>query len=146
MDDVRGFASELQTVVLVLAITLIITIPIQLHAVNLNMPVGNPPPNLVKPDVRRIDIDAASVVSQNGEAIAQRGELERRMAVVSALPVQPEVPLRPDRKARHEVVASVLALAQRTGLTKIGVVGSEQPPPPPPPPPKLQKTEKIELA
>ena len=144
MDDVRNFASELQTVRLVLAIMLTITIPIQLHAVNLNMPVGNPPPNLVKPDVRRVDIDAASVVACNGEAIAQRGELERRMAVVSALPVQPQVHLQPDRKARYKVVAGVLESAQRTGLTKIGVVGSEQPPPPPPP--KLQKIEKIELA
>ena len=44
-------------VMLVLIIMLIITIPIQLHAVNLNMPVGNPPPNVVKPTVLRIDID-----------------------------------------------------------------------------------------
>ena len=113
-------------VMLVLIIMLIITIPIQLHAVNLNMPVGNPPPNVVKPEVLRIDIDAASLVTWNGEAIADRAELERRMAVVSALPLQPEVHLRPDRSARYEVVAGVLASAQRTGLTKIGVVGSEQ--------------------
>ena len=113
-------------VMLVLIIMLIITIPIQLHAVNLNMPVGNPPPNVVKPEVLRIDIDAASLVTWNGEAIADRAELERRMAVVSALPIQPEVHLRPDRSARYEVVAGVLASAQRTGLTKIGVVGSEQ--------------------
>ena len=113
-------------VMLVLIIMLIITIPIQLHAVNLNMPMGNPPPNLVKPEVLRIDIDAASTVSWNGEVIADRGELERRMLVLSALPLQPEVHLRPDRNARYEVVAGVLASAQRTGLTKIGVVGSEQ--------------------
>ena len=113
-------------VMLVLIIMLIITIPIQLHAVNLNMPVGNPPPNVVKPEVLRIDIDAASLVTWNGESIADRAELERRMAVVSALPLQPEVHLRPDRSARYEVVAGVLASAQRTGLTKIGVVGSEQ--------------------
>ena len=113
-------------VMLVLIIMLIITIPIQLHAVNLNMPVGTPPPNVVKPEVLRIDIDAASVVTWNGEAVPERAELERRMALLSALAVQPEVHLRPDRKARYEVVAGVLASAQRTGLTKIGVVGSEQ--------------------
>ena len=113
-------------VMLVLIIMLIITIPIQLHAVNLNMPVGNPPPSLVKPDVLRIDIDAASVVAWNGEPIEDRTELERRMQEISALPVQPEVHLRPDRKARYAVVAGVLASAQRNGLTKIGVVGSEQ--------------------
>ena len=73
-------------VMLVLIIMLIITIPIQLHAVNLNMPVGTPPPNVVKPEVLRIDIDAASVVTWNGEAVPERAELERRMAVISALP------------------------------------------------------------
>ncbi len=44
-------------VMLVLLVMLIITIPIQLHSVNLNMPVGNPPPQLVKPEVVKIDID-----------------------------------------------------------------------------------------
>ena len=113
-------------VMLVLIIMLIITIPIQLHAVNLNMPVGNPPPNVVKPTVLRIDIDAASTVLWDGQAVPERAELERRMAELSALPVQPEVHLRPDRNASYKVVAGVLASAQRTGLTKIGVVGSEQ--------------------
>jgi biopolymer transport protein ExbD len=113
-------------VMLVLLIMLIITIPVQLHSVNLNMPSGSPPPNDLKPEVLRIDIDAASVVSWNGEAITQRDELERRMSEQVAKPVQPEVHLRPDRKARYEIVAGVLASAQRVGLTKIGVVGSEQ--------------------
>ena len=113
-------------VMLVLIIMLIITIPIQFHAVNLNMPVGMPPQNMVKPEVLRIDIDAASVVTWNGEVVPGRDDLERRMAVISTLPVQPEVHLRPDRKALYEMVAGVLASAQRTDLTKIGVVGSEQ--------------------
>ena len=113
-------------VMLVLIIMLIITIPIQFHAVTLNMPVGTPPQNMVKPEVLRIDIDAASVVTWNGEVVPGRDDLERRMAVISTLPVQPEVHLRPDRKALYEMVAGVLASAQRTDLTKIGVVGSEQ--------------------
>jgi biopolymer transport protein ExbD len=113
-------------VMLVLLIMLIITIPVQLHSVNLNMPTGAPPPREFKPEVLRIDIDASSVISWNGEPIAQRDELERRMAEQVAKSVQPEVHLRPDRKARYEIVAGVLASAQRIGLTKIGVVGSEQ--------------------
>ncbi|HSV52371.1 MAG TPA: biopolymer transporter ExbD [Burkholderiaceae bacterium] len=113
-------------VMLVLLIMLIITIPVQLHSVNLNMPTGNPPPLEVKPEVLRIDIDAGSVVSWNGEPVAQRDELERRMTEQAVRTPQPEVHLRPDRKARYEIVAGVLASAQRTGLTKIGVVGSEQ--------------------
>jgi biopolymer transport protein ExbD len=113
-------------VMLVLLIMLIITIPVQLHAVKINMPVGNPPPSTIKPEVLRIDVDASSVITWNGEVITQPRELERRMAEQSARSEQPEVHLRPDRKARYDVVAEVLAAAQRTGLTKIGVVGSEQ--------------------
>jgi biopolymer transport protein ExbD len=113
-------------VMLVLLIMLIITIPVQLHAVNLNMPTGKPPPNEAKPEVLRIDITAASQVLWNGEALAAHAELEHRMHAEAAKPTQPEVHLRPDRKARYEVVAGVLASAQRIGLSKIGVVGSEQ--------------------
>ena len=113
-------------VMLVLLIMLIITIPVQLHSVNLNMPTGNPPPNAEKPEVLRIDVSPDSRVLWNGEPVAAGEEVEHRMAVEAAKAVQPEVHLRPDRRARYEVVAGVLASAQRSGLTKIGVVGSEQ--------------------
>ncbi len=113
-------------VMLVLLIMLIITIPIQLHSVNLNMPTGNPPPSDAKPEVLRIDIDPASTVLWNGEAVPAGEPLEERMQQAAAQAVQPEVHIRPDRKARYDVVAGVLASAQRIGLTKIGIVGSEQ--------------------
>jgi biopolymer transport protein ExbD len=113
-------------VMLVLLIMLIITIPIQLHAVNLNMPNGNPPPSDIKPEVLRIDIDARSTVLWNGEPVAELAEVERRFAQVAAQPVQPEVHLRPDKLAKYNVVASVMASAQRSGLTKLGIMGSEQ--------------------
>ena len=113
-------------VMLVLLIMLIITIPIQLHAVNLNMPNGNPPPSDIKPEVLRIDIDARSTVLWNGEAVGELAEVERRFEQVAAQPVQPEVHLRPDKAARYNVVAGVMASAQRSGLTKLGIMGSEQ--------------------
>jgi biopolymer transport protein ExbD len=113
-------------VMLVLLIMLIITIPIQLHAVNLNMPNGNPPPSDLKPEVLRIDIDARSTVLWNGEAVAELEEVERRFEQVAAQPVQPEVHLRPDKLAKYNVVAGVMASAQRSGLTKLGIMGSEQ--------------------
>ena len=113
-------------VMLVLLVMLIITIPIQLHAVNLNLPVGTPPPSDVKPEVVKIDVDAKSVVHWQGVAVVSGAELEQKMKDVSLLPVQPEVHLRPDRHARYEVVASILAATKRSGLTKIGVIGSEQ--------------------
>ncbi|GMU71029.1 MAG: hypothetical protein AMXMBFR42_04960 [Burkholderiales bacterium] len=113
-------------VMLVLLVMLIITLPIQLHSVNLNMPVGTPPPQLVKPDVLKIDIDRDSRIYWNGEVLPDRATLEQKLAEAAALPVQPEVHLRPDKGSKYAQTAAVLASAQRLGLTKIGIIGSEQ--------------------
>ncbi len=113
-------------VMLVLLVMLIITIPIQLHAVNLNMPVGNPPPPLVLPEVVKIDVDPSSKIYWNGEIVPDRAALEEKIKAAAAQSVQPEIHLRPDKDARYDAVAEVMASAQRLGLTKIGVVGSEQ--------------------
>jgi biopolymer transport protein ExbD len=113
-------------VMLVLLVMLIITIPIQLHSVNLNLPTGNPPPPLVIPEVVKIDVDSSSAVYWNGEALPNREALEERLAAAASQAVQPELHLRPDKNARYEIVAAVMASSQRLGLTKIGIVGSEQ--------------------
>ena len=113
-------------VMLVLLVMLIITIPIQLHSVNLNLPTGNPPPPVVKPEVLKIDIDARGVISFNGEEIADRAAVEERFKTYAAQQVQPELHLRPDKAAKYDIVAMVMASAQKLGLTKIGIVGSEQ--------------------
>ena len=113
-------------VMLVLLVMLIITIPIQLHSVNLNLPTGNPPPPLVLPEVVKIDIDSSSVVYWNGLPLPDRAALEENFKAASAQAVQPELHLRPDKNAKYAIVAGVMASAQRLGLTKIGIVGSEQ--------------------
>jgi biopolymer transport protein ExbD len=113
-------------VMLVLLVMLIITIPIQLHSVNLNLPTGNPPPPLVKPEVLKIDIDASGIIYFNGEVVPDRASVETRLKAASEQGVQPELHLRPDKAAKYEIVAMVMASAQRLGLTKIGIVGSEQ--------------------
>ena len=113
-------------VMLVLLVMLIITIPIQLHSVNLNMPVGNPPPPLVLPQVVKIDVDPQSRVYWNGEWLQTKAEIEDKLKAASQTEPQPELHLRPNRRAKYDVVAFVLAASQRLGLTKIGIVGSEQ--------------------
>ena len=113
-------------VMLVLLVMLIITIPIQLHSVNLNLPTGNPPPPLVLPEVVKLDVDDTSQVYWNGEVVPDRPTLEAKMTAAAQQAVQPEVHLRPNKLAKYSVVAGVMASAQRLGLTKIGIVGSEQ--------------------
>ncbi|NOS97404.1 MAG: biopolymer transporter ExbD [Methylotenera sp.] len=113
-------------VMLVLLIMLIITIPIQTHAVKLNMPVGNPPPPTAPPVVVQVDIDFDGTIIWNGEDLANSGQLEENFKQVVAQADQPEVHLRPNKLVAYKSVAMVMAAAQRLGVTKIGLVGNEQ--------------------
>jgi biopolymer transport protein ExbD len=112
-------------VMLVLLVMLIITIPIQLHSVSMNMPVGTPPPKLKEPEVVKLDIDERSQVYWNGEVLPMAA-IEDKMREAVAKAEQPEVHFRPNKLAKYDVVANVLASSQRIGLNKIGIVGSEQ--------------------
>jgi biopolymer transport protein ExbD len=113
-------------VMLVLIIMLIITIPIQNHAINLNMPVGTPPPSKVLPKIVDIEVDADGSISWDGAVIADRARLDVRLKEVASQQDQPEIHLRPNKMAPYKSVAAVMASAQRLGITKIGLIGNEQ--------------------
>ena len=113
-------------VMLVLLIMLIITIPAQLHSVNLDMPVNTHQPKKADAVVIKIDVDAQSVVNWNGKAITSRAELEKKLSEAAAMQPQPELHIRSNAKAKYAAVAGVMANAQRLGLTKLGIVGSEK--------------------
>ncbi len=113
-------------VMLVLLIMLIITIPAQLHSVNLDMPVNTNVAKKVDPVVIKIDVDASSVVNWNGKPITSRAELEQKLIEAVAVQPQPELHIRSHGKAKYKAVAGVMASAQRLGLTKLGIVGSEK--------------------
>lgn len=123
MMDVN--TTPLIDVMLVLLVMLIITIPIQLHAVNLELPVGIPPTNLPKPEKVQIDIDAQSQIYWQGLPVSAE-ELQQRMTQIAALPTPPEVHLRPNKDCQYAVFANVLATSRRAGLSKMAVIGSEQ--------------------
>jgi biopolymer transport protein ExbD len=114
-------------VMLVLLIMFIITIPIQTHAVKMNMPVPNnaaPPPK--PPEIVRIDVDFDGTIGWNGEIVPDRETLEGKLATLAAMADQPEVHLRPNKLVTYKYVAMIMASAQRLGVTKIGIVGNEQ--------------------
>jgi biopolymer transport protein ExbD len=113
-------------VMLVLLIMLIITIPAQLHSVNLDMPLPTNAPKKADPVVVKIDVDGNSVISWNGQALAGKANLEAHLAEAVKMQPQPELHIRSHPKARYAATASVLASAQRIGLNKLGIVGTEQ--------------------
>ena len=112
-------------VMLVLLVMLIITIPVQLHSVTLEMPVGAPPSNNIKPEKIQIDIDEKSTVYWQGLPVTSL-ELEEKMAVIGKTEPQPEVHIRPNKTSQYAVFANVLGSSKRLGLTKIAVIGAEQ--------------------
>ena len=113
-------------VMLVLLIMFIITIPVQTHAVKMNMPVNQPSTPTKPPEVVRIDVDFDGTINWNGELVPNRADLQARLYRTSLIPDQPEVHLKPNKLVTYKYVAMVMAEAQRLGVTKIGIVGNEQ--------------------
>ena len=115
-------------VMLVLLVMLIVTIPIQTHAVKLDLPqnANPPPPSDIMPEVVNLEIDFDGTVIWNGTPVPSRAQLDRFFQDTAAKIPQPEVHLRPNRLAKYDAVARTLADAQRLGVTKIGFVGNEQ--------------------
>jgi biopolymer transport protein ExbD len=111
-------------VMLVLLVMLIITIPIQLHAVNLEMPVGAPPSSQ-EPEKVQIDIDEKSTVYWQGLPVSA-AELETKMEEIAVRNPQPVVAVRPNKDAGYAVFANVLSTSKRKGLSKMTVLGAEQ--------------------
>ncbi len=113
-------------VMLVLLIMLIVTIPIQTHAIKLDLPAGNPPPPPVPPTVVTIDVDFDGTISWNGDALPDEASLQSHLIDAAKADPQPEVHLKPNKLALYKSVAHVMADAQRLGVQKLGLVGNEQ--------------------
>jgi len=113
-------------VMLVLLIMFIITIPIQTHAVKIDLPQSAPPSdNVVDPVKNKVAIDAGGVISWNGapiDLLTLRQYLQQSLR----LPVEPELQFQPDPATRYDVVDQTLAEIKRSNITKLGFVGNER--------------------
>jgi biopolymer transport protein ExbD len=106
-------------VMLVLLVMLIITIPVQLNAVQLDMPSAssNAPPELV-----RVQIDAGGFVRWNNELIISESTLDERMRQAAQQSPQPEIHITPEPNTPYALVVTMTASAQKMGLRQVGVV------------------------
>jgi biopolymer transport protein ExbD len=107
-------------VMLVLIVMLIITIPVQLHSVNLDMPSAQVA--TVVPEAVVLQMDAAGFLRWGDEAVPDIATLNAKIDAATVMPVQPEIHLRPSADTPYAYVAAFLAMAQKAGLTKVGVV------------------------
>jgi len=113
-------------VMLVLLVMLIITIPIQTHAVKLNMPNPNSPPPAVQPVVHSLVIDFDGSITWDNKAVANYQALDPYFTQIAQQENQDEIHVSPNRLAKYDTVAKVLAEASRIGAKKIGFTGEEQ--------------------
>jgi biopolymer transport protein ExbD len=115
-------------VMLVLLVMLIITIPIQLHTVNLDMPPPSNQPPQQEPVVHTVMIDFDGTVYWDENALPNIDAVNAKMQEIGALPIsdQPEIHIKPNKLVDYGVVAAVMASAQRNSVKKMGMVGNEQ--------------------
>jgi biopolymer transport protein ExbD len=136
-SDPNSFDGELMTemnttplidVMLVLLVMLIITIPMQLHSVDMNLPKPSASVPLIKPQVIKIEINASNQIVWNGEVLANKDALQANLDMASKASLgvadQPEIHIKPSDSAKYDNVAAVLAAVQRAGLKKIGIVST----------------------
>ncbi len=106
-------------VMLVLLVMLIITIPVQLHSVPLDMPSKS---SSALPQLIRVQIDANGFVRWNDELISDVAVLDARLSDAAKLPEQPEIHITPEPNTPYSLVVSMMVLAQKMGLQRVGVV------------------------
>ncbi|PKP94192.1 MAG: biopolymer transporter ExbD [Alphaproteobacteria bacterium HGW-Alphaproteobacteria-16] len=114
-------------VLLVLLIMLIITIPVQTHAVKVDLPqnTGQNTPPPVEPQKNKITILPDGRVAWNGseiDLVTLRQYLDQSVQIRP----EPELHFQPDPQARYERVDEVLAVIKRSSVSKLGFVGNEQ--------------------
>jgi len=113
-------------VMLVLLIMFIITIPIQTHAVKIDLPQNaETPQNAIDPVKNRLTIDAAGTIFWNGSAI-DKLVLRQYLDQTVQMTPEPELQFEPDQSTRYVVVDEVLAIIKRAKVTKLGFVGNER--------------------
>ena len=112
-------------VMLVLLIMFIITLPVQTHAVKIDLPIPTDAKNNVDPEKNKVMIDPRGVITWNGTPI-DLAQLSQYLEQTKALPVEPELQVQPDPYARYIVVDRVMAVVKRSGVGKLGFVGNEQ--------------------
>jgi biopolymer transport protein ExbD len=128
--DDSGSIADINTtplvdVMLVLLILFIITLPVMTN--NTNVHIGKGPPIVETPrEAISLAIDFDGTILWNGAVVEDLAQLERYFIVEAGKANQAELHVKPDKRAKYDTVAQVLAIAQRSGMQRIGFAGQER--------------------
>jgi biopolymer transport protein ExbD len=111
-------------VMLVRLTLLIVTLPLQTHAVKIDLPHA-PPTWTPPPPSVTVSIDFDGAILWDGRRV-DRAQLDSYLINAAKQDPQPELHVQPDRLAHYDTVAIVLSDAQRLGVKKIGIIGTEK--------------------
>lgn len=126
----QALMSEINTtplvdVMLVLLVIFIITAPLLTHAVKIDLPKASSQLLQEKPEVVSIAIDHSGHIFWNDQAIEKTAVIEKLQQVANQKK-QPEIHLRADKDTRYQVLAEIMASAQKAGVTKLGFVSEPE--------------------
>lgn len=124
MSDVN--TTPLIDVMLVLLVMLIVTLPVQTHLTKMDLPQDPATPITTPPPSIYIDIDPDGTIVWNNEPLSGIGALEARLRDESPRVPQPQIQLRPSALASYDIIASVMASAQRNDIERMGFANVAQ--------------------
>jgi biopolymer transport protein ExbD len=119
--------TPLVDVMLVLLIIFLITIPVVLHDVHVDLPKESNQPRQTKPENITISVDKEGDVYWGQELMADNERLVDRLKKEAVKVPQPEVNIRGDLNARYEAIGRVVFDCQRASILKVGFI--LEPPP-----------------
>jgi biopolymer transport protein ExbD len=114
--------TPLVDVMLVLLIIFLITIPVVVQQVPLDLPKERNVPTQTKPENIVIAVNKDGDVFWNLEYMRDSKALFEKLKTVAVMQPQPEIHIRADQDARYESVGKVVATAQRAAILKIGFI------------------------
>jgi biopolymer transport protein ExbD len=111
--------TPLVDVMLVLLIIFIITVPVALKQIKVDLPKASNLPEQTKPEDITIAVDKSGGIYWNTKALASQEDLKAELRSVVGRDPQPEVHIRGDSDSRYMYVGQVLVAAQQIGIRKV---------------------------
>ena len=114
--------TPLVDVMLVMLIIFLITIPVVIKTVPVDLPKANNVPTKTKPENIVIAVDKDGQIFWNDSLIPNNNALLEKLKSVAVVKPQPEIHIRGDKEGRYEHVGRVYYTCQRAGILKVGFI------------------------